>query len=807
MKHHRIPLGIFFTLLVLLAPVAAQSPQPHVQALRQQLQLSSNLQLKWQPSTTGPDSVRVIDDFNRANIGSDWLLDDRFWAIENHEIVLNDSSPSEWRYLALFRPVFNTVARKIYSVSYRWGQQADSIGIGEGSFALLINKHSYKGDAYWLWRRTNQRSVWLYAIKNGTWEYAPGTSKEYNRADARLPIPKAGDVITAVLRNEVHSMFFDYYINGRWDATVQDTSKEFARKDTSYFGLFMHGQNLNNMADDFTLTWLTPDTIPPAAINDLRAVDSSLTSITLAWTATGDNYWDGQASAFDLRYATFPISPANFSLATPAANLPPPAASGVGQQFTVSGLQSSSRYYFALRVYDELQQTRGLSNVAEGVTLGARVATVLQLLEGCGQTGRVGATLSQPLVVAVLDQFHAPFAGYAVRFAVKSGEANFANGASELVLDTDGNGRAQTEIRLGTITGAIEIEITAANLSNSPLLCNAAATSGAPAELLQVSGNFQLLSAGKKAAALVVRATDQFGNSAESFPTRFAVAKGGGRFANGSATYSTSTAANGVASAELFASEVLGDTTNVAVTLHDSLSNAQLQTSFMIFTAAADSLLALGGDQQTDTVSTQLEEPLRVGVFDVLGAAAKNFPVTFEVIEGGGVLGNGSAVQIVATDSAGAAQTTWTLGPAPGLNRVAAEAAGLKGSPVTFHATGLGVSAVHDRASEVPKEFALLQNSPNPFSVNGTSGNPETTIRFALPEAAELTLTLYDVNGRVVRVLLDAALPAGEHRARWNGREANHGPAHTGVYFYRLHGRGKTSGKNFQATRKLVLAK
>ncbi len=619
----------FFLLALFCCSATAQTSRPHLDALRQKLKLSANIKLEWQPSANGTDTVRVIDDFNRAGFGSEWLLDDRFWAIENHEIVLNDSSPSEWRYLALFRPIFNTVNRKMYSVSYRWGAQADSVGIGEGSFALLINKHSYKGDAYWLWRRTNQNSVWLYAIKNGTWEYAPGTSKEYDRRDARLPIPQAGDVITAVMRNEVHAMLFDYYINGRLDATVQDTSKEFAQKDTSYFGLFMHGQNLNNMVDDFTLTWLTPDTVAPAAINDLRVVDSSLTSMTLAWTATGDNYWDGQARAFDLRYATFPINAANFSLATPATNLPLPAGSGSEQQYTLDGLQSSTRYYFAMRVFDEQQQTRALSNVAEGVTQGARVATILQLLEGCEQSGRVGETLAQPLVIAVLDQFNAPFVGYAVQFGVKSGEATFANGASELVRNTDSNGRAQTEIRLGTITGAIAIAITAANLNNSPLVCHVTATSGAPAELFQVSGNLQFLSAGKRAAPLVVRATDPFGNSAADFFTQFAIIKGGGQFVNGEATFATSTAANGVASAEFFASDVAGDTTNVSVTLRDSVANVQLQTSFFIYTASADTLLALGGDQQSDTAGTQLAAPLVVRVLDVFGAPVKNYAVTF----------------------------------------------------------------------------------------------------------------------------------------------------------------------------------
>ena len=74
----------------------------------------------------------------------------------------------------------------------------------------------------------------------------------------------------------------------------------------------------------------------------------------------------------------------------------------------------------------------------------------------------------------------------------------------------------------------------------------------------------------------------------------------------------------------------------------------------------------------------------------------------------------------------------------------------------------------------VPEAFALHQNYPNPF-------NPETTICFGLPEAAEVRLLVYDVTGREVARLVDEALPAGQHRARW---DASGLPS--GTYLYRL---------------------
>jgi len=78
----------------------------------------------------------------------------------------------------------------------------------------------------------------------------------------------------------------------------------------------------------------------------------------------------------------------------------------------------------------------------------------------------------------------------------------------------------------------------------------------------------------------------------------------------------------------------------------------------------------------------------------------------------------------------------------------------------------------------------LEQNRPNPF-------NPATRIAFAVPEQARggrvrVTLAVYSVDGRTVRRLLDARLPAGRHSAIWDGCDDGGGAVASGVYFYRL---------------------
>ena len=99
----------------------------------------------------------------------------------------------------------------------------------------------------------------------------------------------------------------------------------------------------------------------------------------------------------------------------------------------------------------------------------------------------------------------------------------------------------------------------------------------------------------------------------------------------------------------------------------------------------------------------------------------------------------------------------------------------------------------------IPEETALLSNYPNPF-------NPETWIPYQLAKPADVTLTIYDINGRVVRNLDLGHQRAGMYQRRtraayWDGKNAVGEPVASGVYFYTL-----TAG-DFNATRKMLIRK
>ncbi len=102
-------------------------------------------------------------------------------------------------------------------------------------------------------------------------------------------------------------------------------------------------------------------------------------------------------------------------------------------------------------------------------------------------------------------------------------------------------------------------------------------------------------------------------------------------------------------------------------------------------------------------------------------------------------------------------------------------------------------------AALIPKDTSLLPNYPNPF-------NPETWIPYQLSEPAEVTLTIYAVDGRLIRTLTLGHQPAGMYQSKsraayWDGRNEVGEPVASGVYFYTF-----TAGK-FTATRKMLIRK
>jgi len=106
-----------------------------------------------------------------------------------------------------------------------------------------------------------------------------------------------------------------------------------------------------------------------------------------------------------------------------------------------------------------------------------------------------------------------------------------------------------------------------------------------------------------------------------------------------------------------------------------------------------------------------------------------------------------------------------------------------------------GVVTSTEGGDALPTAYDLSQNYPNPF-------NPTTTIRYALPQASQVSLEVYDMLGRRVAVLADGRQSAGYHTAIFDGSALA-----SGVYIYRLRATNQATGQPFIQTRTLVLMK
>ena len=107
--------------------------------------------------------------------------------------------------------------------------------------------------------------------------------------------------------------------------------------------------------------------------------------------------------------------------------------------------------------------------------------------------------------------------------------------------------------------------------------------------------------------------------------------------------------------------------------------------------------------------------------------------------------------------------------------------------------TGDNVSAASENIS-MPNQFKVYDAYPNPF-------NPVTTLRYQLPEANMVTVTIYDMAGKEVKTLIHQQQTAGVHGIQWNGTNNLGNTVSAGIYLYQVH-----SGV-YNQTNKMILLK
>jgi predicted outer membrane repeat protein len=107
------------------------------------------------------------------------------------------------------------------------------------------------------------------------------------------------------------------------------------------------------------------------------------------------------------------------------------------------------------------------------------------------------------------------------------------------------------------------------------------------------------------------------------------------------------------------------------------------------------------------------------------------------------------------------------------------------GFNIGWFGEGCTVTGVEDPLPGLPGELTLLPNTPNPF-------NPMTVIKYNLPEAGLVRVTVHDMSGRKIRDLVNSQQVAGPHEVAWRARDTEGRSLASGLYFVLLSWKGET---------------
>ncbi|NOY78638.1 MAG: T9SS type A sorting domain-containing protein, partial [Calditrichaeota bacterium] len=131
----------------------------------------------------------------------------------------------------------------------------------------------------------------------------------------------------------------------------------------------------------------------------------------------------------------------------------------------------------------------------------------------------------------------------------------------------------------------------------------------------------------------------------------------------------------------------------------------------------------------------------------------------------------------------------YSAGSDTGFYYVTAEdsLSGITGAAVVWISTITKIDA--EKNAKPPTRFTLFQNYPNPF-------NPETTIRFDVVKSCHVQLTLYDLQGRVVKKLVDGEFSPGRYKVKIRATHLS-----SGLYLYSI------KMGDFHAVRKMLILK
>ncbi len=227
------------------------------------------------------------------------------------------------------------------------------------------------------------------------------------------------------------------------------------QSDTVYYFSIKACDETNNLAwlsnCAFNTTLPTPDISPPAAITDLVAHKPTTTSINLTWSAVGDDGNSGNASNYDIRFATETITALTWLDAAKCSEIPTPSAPGNTEHYKVTDLLPDTIYYFVIIAGDETPLWSDLSNIAFNTTLPVLDTIPPNRIDDLAMVGTTGSSTKLTWSAPGDDGDVGTAASYDLRYSNVS--ISQQNGVSAIKIQEPPAPKAAGETETYNVTG------------------------------------------------------------------------------------------------------------------------------------------------------------------------------------------------------------------------------------------------------------------------------------------------------------------------------------------------------------------
>ena len=373
------------------------------------------------------------------------------------------------------------------------------------------------------------------------------------------------------------------------------------------------------------------------------------------------------------------------------------ATSALGQAQTTLTLGDSVGTYQVTASSVSLQDSSVVFSAMAISAASLPHANSLVVSGGNGQSGVVGGSVANSILVTVFDQFGAPFAGAPVTFEITSAPAGDTFAAlTSAATATDSTGKASAGLILGHKAGTYTLTVKSSALPGNPVSFTIVAVAGAAKNLMQVAGLGQT---GQLSTLLpqpfVVSVTDTFGNVKQGISVQFAITSApAGATGQTLSAVASITDTSGLASTQLRLGDKIG--TYQVTSSVPGLAGSPVTFDASAVLSAAVSIVEVAGTGQSAPVGTTLSQPFVVRVLSATGNPVAGVTVSFTVDSvPSAASGFSLSRTVMVTGNDGLASTILTLGDKAGVYRVVASADGLSGSPMFFRGTatsGTGTS-------------------------------------------------------------------------------------------------------------------